>query len=79
MNRLKIKKKKIYIIVRHTYILISYTVRHFNFTHRSLKLRTKCALRDMLGSIADNNYNNIYLPQLGCYPVAVVILHVNKT
>ena len=23
-------------------------------------------------------YNNIYLLQLGCYPVAVVILHVNK-
>ena len=23
--------------------------------------------------------NNIYLQQLGCYPVAVVILHVNKT
>jgi len=22
--------------------------------------------------------NNIYLLQLGCYPVAVVILHVNK-
>jgi len=26
-----------------------------------------------------NNNNNIYLLQLGCYPVAVVILHVNKT
>jgi len=25
------------------------------------------------------NYNNIYLLQLGCHPVAVVILHVNKT
>jgi len=25
-----------------------------------------------------NNNNNIYLLQLGCYPVAVVILHVNK-
>ena len=24
-------------------------------------------------------FNNIYLLQLGCYPVAVVILHVNKT
>jgi len=24
-------------------------------------------------------YNNIYLLQLGCYPVAVLILHVNKT
>jgi len=24
-------------------------------------------------------YSNIYLLQLGCYPVAVVILHVNKT
>jgi len=26
----------------------------------------------------DDNNNNIYLLQLGCYPVAVVILHVNK-
>jgi len=26
-----------------------------------------------------NNNNNIYLLQLGCYPVAVVILHVNET
>jgi len=28
--------------------------------------------------IYNNNNNNIYLLQLGCYPVAVVILHVNK-
>ena len=27
----------------------------------------------------ENNNNNIYLLQLGCHPVAVVILHVNKT
>jgi len=27
----------------------------------------------------NNNNNNTYLLQLGCYPVAVVILHVNKT
>jgi len=27
----------------------------------------------------NNNNNNIYLLQLGCYPVTVVILHVNKT
>jgi len=26
-----------------------------------------------------NNNNNSYLLQLGCHPVAVVILHVNKT
>jgi len=25
-----------------------------------------------------NNNNNIYLLQLGCYPEAVVILHVHK-
>ena len=34
------------------------------------------------GSAVRNNNNNIYyyyLPQLGCHPVAVVILHVNKT
>ena len=27
----------------------------------------------------NNNNNPTYLLQLGCYPVAVVILHVNKT
>ena len=27
----------------------------------------------------DNNNNNIYLLQLGCNPVAVVMLHVYKT
>ena len=27
----------------------------------------------------NSNNNNIYLLQLGCHPVAVVILHVNKT
>ena len=27
----------------------------------------------------NNNNNNIYLLQLGCHPVAVFILHVNKT
>ena len=26
----------------------------------------------------NNNNNNIYLLQLGCYPVAVVILHYTK-
>jgi len=26
----------------------------------------------------NNNNNNIYLLQLGCHPVAEVILHVNK-
>ena len=27
----------------------------------------------------NNNNNSIYLLKLGCYPVAVVVLHVNKT
>ena len=27
----------------------------------------------------NNNNNNIYLLRLGCYPVTVVILYVNKT
>jgi len=30
-----------------------------------------------IGALYNNN-NNIYLLQLGCYPVAVVILHVYK-
>jgi len=32
-----------------------------------------------LSVVLYNNNNNIYLLQMGCYPVAVVILHVNKT
>ena len=31
-----------------------------------------------VASFNNNNNNNIYLLQLGCHPVAVVILHVNK-
>jgi hypothetical protein len=27
----------------------------------------------------NNNNNNIYLLQLSCYPVAAVVIHVNKT
>jgi len=27
--------------------------------------------------VDDNNNNNIYLLQLGCYPAAVVILHLH--
>jgi len=29
--------------------------------------------------LINNNNNNIYLLQLGCHPLEVVILHVNKT
>jgi len=38
-----------------------------SFTNQSLKL------------FFSLQYNNISLLQLGCYPMAVVILHVNKT
>jgi len=34
---------------------------------------------DILEFYDNTNNNNIYLLQLGCYPVAVVILHVYKT
>ena len=34
---------------------------------------------DSVFTLSEKQYNNIYLLQLGCYPVAVVILHVNKT
>jgi hypothetical protein len=33
----------------------------------------------VLDLVLNNNNNNIYLLQLSCYPVAVVILHINKT
>jgi len=38
-----------------------------------------CFSNDMWAGNNNNNNNNIYLLQLGCYPVAVVILHANKT
>jgi len=34
---------------------------------------------NVMCTISNNNNNNIYLLQLGCHPVAVVILHVYKT
>ena len=36
-------------------------------------------LSDTENNNNNNNNNNIYLLQLGCNPVAVVILHVHKT
>ena len=40
---------------------------------------TKLRFPDFMTTAQDNNNNNIYLLQLGCHPVAVVILHVYKT
>ena len=34
--------------------------------------------RSPAGEARNYNNNKIYLLQLGCYPLAVVILHVNK-
>ena len=36
-------------------------------------------MRGIMYNNNNNNNNNIYLLQLSCYPVRVVILHVNKT
>ena len=38
-----------------------------------------CPLKHLKSLQHNNNNNNIYLLQLGCHPVAVIILHVNKT
>ena len=42
-------------------------------------VNSKGALVNTMTAYNNNDNNNIYLLQLGCYPVAVVILHVNKT
>ena len=38
-----------------------------------------CSLRYPANTEHNNTNDNIYLLQLGCHPVTVVILHVNKT
>ena len=45
----------------------------------SCSVFTVCATCNVISHFKYNNNNNIYLLQLGCYPVAVVILHVYKT
>jgi len=35
-------------------------------------------IHNMAETCNNNNNNNNYILKLGCYPVAVVILHVNK-
>ena len=52
--------------------------------NNQLKIRDMCQSVLQLNPAVNNNNNNnnnkyYYLLQLGCYPVAVVILHVNKT
>jgi len=42
------------------------------------RLRENCRDIVCINNSNDNNSNNIYLLQLGCHPVAVVILHVYK-
>ena len=41
--------------------------------------RSKSCLCEIDNNNNNNNNNNIYLLQLGCHPVAVVMLHVYKT
>ena len=42
-------------------------------------LRKHCGIQWCTEGGYNNNNNNIYELQLGCHPVAVVILHVNQT
>jgi len=48
------------------------------FVGRKTRCNLLCLLSALMAEYYNNNNNNIYLLQLGCYPVAVVILHVNK-
>ena len=52
--------------------------------HVSRQYHSEVALNSRMGWLLApepiyNNGNDIYLLQFGCYPVAVVILHVYKT
>jgi len=46
---------------------------------RSFEMLRRAAARYRRFVTVNKNNNNIYLLQLGCHPVAVVILHVNRT
>jgi len=60
-------------------------VRNFCIVASSLNKPSNSVRLKLTGSVdylrgnANNNNDNIYVLQLGCHPVAVVILHVNKT
>ena len=49
------------------------------FCEHCNKLRIPLCAGSFWNNCGINNNNNYYLLQLVCYPVAVVILHVNKT
>jgi len=53
---------------------------HLNHCATAVKVQTFIMGNDITYNNNNNNYYYYYyLLQLGCYPVAVVILHVNKT
>jgi len=61
-------------------LMISYMIANFRIVWNCVTelLRRKGRTLSLELNNNNNNNNNIYLLQLGCYPVAVVILHVNK-
>ena len=56
-------------------VIITYSVCVFVV----LVVQNAVRMRRIILQSDDDDNNNYYLLQLSCYPVAVVILHVNKT
>ena len=56
----------------------SYCVRMSAVPKTDNKISLRSAIPKLEINNNNNNNNNVYLQELGCHPVAVVILHVYK-
>jgi len=76
-----IKQYNLFIGIKHSTAKVSFSESH------ELKDNTASVTEGVPGFVSNikqrnnnnNNNNNVYLLQLGCYSVALAILHVNKT
>ena len=70
-----IKQYNLFIGIKHSTAKVSFSESH------ELKDNTASVTERVPGFVSNikQRNNNVYLLQLGCYSVALAILHVNKT